>query len=186
MIFVGFFVGVFGLRLLRVNLSQFTSFVFWKNYGWGFLLWLIGGIVGWHLLVVDRLLWVYFSHPEEKVSLYIKDLINKGKFKQAVLDLEKYKDYQKHLSFRSAIFQVVWVTLAFFVLTSTPSFFGKGLVMALGFHLLIDEWEDQLKDPQELNAWLFWQIKRKITLREQKTFLWLMTGVFVILTILVV
>lgn len=187
LVFVGFLVGVFGLRLVRsANLFQFTSLIFWKNYGWQFLLWLVGGVVGWYLLVADRLLWVYFSHPKEKMSLYIKDLVKKGKFKQVILDLEKYKDYQKHLSFRSALFQVVWVALAFFTITSTPSFFGKGLVMALGLHLLIDEWEDQLKDPNILNSWLFWQIKRKITLQEQKTFLWLMTGLFFILTILMV
>lgn len=187
LIFIGFFVGVFGLRLLRgSDFRQFVSLVFWKNYGLEFLSWLAGGAVGWQLIRTDRLLWVYFSHPEEKMSLYIKNLIKKGNFKQAILDLEKYKDYQRHLSFRSALFQAVWVVLAFFAMTSTPSFFGKGLIMALGLHLLVDEWEDQLKNPQKLNSWLFWQIKRKITLQEQKTFLYLMTGLFAILTILVV
>lgn len=187
LVFVGFLVAVFGLRLVRsANLSQFTSLIFWKNYGWQFLLWLVGGVVGWQLMRFDRLLWVYFSHPEEKMSLYIKDLINKRQFKQAILDLEKYKDYQKHLSFRSALFQVVWVALAFFTVTSTPSFFGKGLVMALGLHLLLEEWQDQLKDPNILNSWLFWQIKRPISLTEQKWYLWGMTGLFAVLSILTI
>jgi len=172
-----FFGIYFGFRIFSAGggLGAWQAYlsVFW---------WLLGAYVGYWLLSLDRLIDVYFTHPETKLSVYIRGLISKNKVKQAVSDLEKYKDFQKNLALRSALFQAIWVPLGFFTLTSTASLFGKSVVIGLGFHLLLDEWED-VKSGKGI-SWLFWQIKRKISEKEQKVYLWTMTGVFLVFTLM--
>lgn len=97
--------------------------------------------------------------------------------------IKKYiPDFSFDKAFYSSLFQTCWAVLAFFTLTSTAGLFGKALVMAIGLHLLLEEWEDVLASRGI--SWLFWPIKREVSPREQKWFLWGMTGVFVILTFL--
>ena len=62
--------------------------------------------------------------------------------------------------------------------------FGKTMVMAVGLHLLLDEWEAVLSG-RDID-WIFWQIKREVTLREQKAFIWVMTGIFGMLSLLLI
>lgn len=177
-LFFGLF---FGFRIFQSGLSAKGGPWAWQAYlsiAW----WLVGAYVGYWLLVVDRLIDVYFTHPETKMSRYIKALISKNDFKQAIIDLEKYKDYQKNLALRSALFQTIWILLTLFTLTSTTSLFGKAVVVGLGFHLLLDEWED-FRSGKGI-SWLFWQIKRQVSLEEQKIYLWVMAGAFLIFTLM--
>jgi len=156
------------------------------HLSWDLIGWLIGGFVGWGLVVADRLVWVYWTRPQTQLSVQIRYLINNRKFKETWQTLMARKKEQTELTFRSALFQVVWVPLAFFAITSTANLFGKALVMGLGLHLLYDEWKDFRQSPELLRSWLFWQIKRSISLEEQKSFLLIMTGAFLLLSWLLI
>ncbi|HUV47200.1 MAG TPA: hypothetical protein VMW29_03640 [Candidatus Bathyarchaeia archaeon] len=178
LIFLAYFLAIFALRKIGVF-----------SFSWAFLRfslrdsisWFSGVFLGGYFIKLEQFAYVYYIHPDEILSLDIKRLIQEKRKKEVFWFLRERVSEQR-LAFRSSLFQLVWLVLAFFTLTSTTSVFGKALVMAIGLHLLLDEWEDLLKGKSLY--WLFWQIKREVTGEEQKRFVWLMTGVFGILSLL--
>lgn len=181
LIFLGYFLAIFLWRLLHSPLFPF-EFKFLILEGKNLFLWILGGILGWNLPNLDYFVYVYFTNPEGELSLKAKYLIGQRKISQAIFLL---KSRELHLAFRGVLFRLVWIGLALFTLTSTASFLGKGLLMGLGLNLLLQEWREEKVNPQVLNSRLFWQIKRKVSLQEQKFYLWGMTGVFIILSLLI-
>jgi len=157
---------------------------------WGGLIlilgWWIGGLVGYGLILLDRLVYAYLLYPEEQLSQQIQYRVGKKDFKGVLELMHRRRGEQKRLAFRSVLFVVAWVVLALFALTSTPGLYAKGLVMGLGLHLAYDFWRDQKSNPEGLNQKLFWQIKRRVGLREQRMFLYVYWGVFLGLTLMLV
>lgn len=180
LIFLGYFGAVFLLQ--RLNRFSFSS-VFLVNLLKDSAAWFLGAGIGAYFIKIEQLIYVYYFYPDEFLSIEVRKLLKEKNKKSAFLML-KNQVYQQRLAFRSALFQAVWLVLAFFTLTSTAGFFGKALVMAVGLHLLLDEWVDFLG--KKNISWLFWQIKRQVSLKEQKWFLWIMTGVFGILSLLLI
>ena len=143
-------------------------------------MWLIvGGGVGWFLAWFDRLVYVYWSHAQTQLSQHVRYRFERGDIKGGLRLLKERKKELKELGFRSVLFQIVWVLVAIFALTSTTSWFGKALVMGLGLRILVDEWRDYFTDKQTLKRWLFWQVKRKIADDELRWYLYIMTGLFI-------
>ena len=87
---------------------------------------------------------------------------------------------------RTALVAVVWVPLAVFTLTSSGSRLAQLLVMGLGLYLVIDFWVKERRSPEVLHQQLFWPIKRTVSERERKLFLFLFTGVFGLLILLLI
>jgi len=172
LIFVGYFLAVFVLGWLGGRFGIVD-----------FFLWFTGIILGGYFIKLEQLVYVFYIQPQENLSLKIKELLKEKRRKEA-LRLLRERVIEQKLAFRSAVFQVVWALLAFFTLTSTSNVFGKALVMAIGLHLLLDEWESFWKNKSL--SWLFWQVKRVVSFKEQKYFLWLMTGVFGVLSLLLI
>ena len=156
----------------------------WR-WDWQILGWWTGGVVGWSLLVLDRWLWVYWTRPEAQLSYRVRWLVKQKRIKEAWEEILRRKEEQDKLAFRSVLFQLAWVGLAFFAVTSTVGLFGKGVVMGVGLHLLYDEWKDYLKSAELLRDWLFWPIKRPVSLKETRAYLWLMTLSFGVLSWLI-
>jgi len=73
------------------------------------------------------------------------------------------------------LFQLAWVVLAFFAVTSAAGWFGKTLVLTLGLRILLEEWSEYVKDREALKQKLFWQIKREFSDSELKIYLIVMT-----------
>lgn len=185
LIFLGYLLGTFLLNNLRYfNLANLSQLSFLWTLVRDLVSWLAGGFLGWNLLFLDNVVYIYFIHPETNLNQQAKAYLSQRGI-WAWFKFVARLDLKEKLTLRSALFQAAWVILAFFTLTSTISWFGKGLVLGLGLHLLLDQWQIQLKNPQDLNRQLFWQIKRPVSLREQKWFLGIMTGIFVILSLLV-
>jgi len=179
LIFIGFFVGIacwYGWGIIQNG--RYLEWLVWLPI----FSWLLGGFIGFWFLYLDRLIDIYFTHPETQLSHYIRHYLSQGRYQWAWKTLQQRRKEQQRLTFHSALFQVVWVILALFTLSSTSSLLGKGLVMGLGLHLLLNQWQDYLIDPQYLRGWLFWQIKREISLKEQKIYLLLMLFLFLVLT----
>lgn len=145
------------------------------NYLW----WVLGVLVGVVLLFLDRFVYTY-SYPQEQLSQTVAHHLKEKDYKRAMEILDARREEQNKLTFRSALFMVVWAPLSFFALTSTSGLFGKGVVMGLMLHILYDAWRMQKTSPSRLNERLFWQIGRKIKHEEQLLFMWVVTGVFVV------
>jgi hypothetical protein len=180
LIFVGYFLGLagwFGWHSL-----QGGSYLAWTTWE-PVVSWLVGGFIGYWLLSLDRFVDVYLTHPETQLSHYVRYYIQKGNYRWAWTTLEQRKAEQTRLTFHNAVFQAIWVILAVFAVTSSPGLLGKGVVMGLGLHLLLNEWRDYIESPDRLRRWLFWQVQREITLKEQKLFLWGVTGITALLTL---
>jgi len=144
----------------------------------------IGAFIGMALLNLDQLVHVYFMRPQEQLSQQIQSLVKQKKVREAAQTLLIRRGEQYHLAFRNGVFALVFIPVLFFAITSTSSLFGKGIALGVMVHFLYDAWRDQLTRPQFLNSWLFWMVSREVSLEEQKTFLWLLTGAFGLLNLL--
>lgn len=72
--------------------------------------------------------------------------------------------------FRNVLFQAVLFVCAFYVITSSASFLGKGLVMAASLQLLREAWQ--------LAPGFFWPLKADLSLYQQKLVIAAMTLAF--------
>lgn len=145
----------------------------------GWIGWVLGVGLGVLVLFTDRIVYSY-SYPATQVAQQFGWYWQQKKYLTALNLLYDRRLEMERLTFRSSLFMVVWVPLAFFALTSTPGMFGKGVVMGLMLHILYDSWRLQRLEPRRLHLRLFWLIKREVTDEERLVFLWIMTGIFVI------
>jgi len=171
----GYLLGVLATLVLRGNLVFFKNWLEMVGLG-------LGGILGWEIVWFDKIAYVFILHPETQIAQYVKYHISRKNYK-AALALLTERQVDK-LTTRSAMFQVAWVVLGLFALTSVASHFGKALVMSLGLRILVDEWRDYVKDKVRLKKWLFWQVKREISNDELKWYIYGMTGLFLWLTLI--
>ncbi len=157
-------------------------FVFLINAGWNnpisWIYWLAGVVIGVLFLFADRVVYTY-SYPGAQISQQFAWYMKEKKYLKGLELLDDRRLEQERLTFRSALFMTIWVPLSFFALTSTPSLFGKGVVMGLMAHILADSWRLQKMEPRRLHVRLFWIIKREITEEERLVFLYLISAIFV-------
>ncbi len=136
------------LILLFFLISLFRG---WLNLSY-WVFW-FGGILGTLLPDLEHLVYVYFSRPYELTSQRVKQMLQGRRIVQA-LELLKDTRYERtHLIFHTIWFQVVFFFLAFWILTSSGSILGRGLVLAFLLHLLIDQVLDLWK-LGNLDKWL--------------------------------
>ena len=153
-----------------------------ESYFWQDSLWFgLGVIVGVWLLFLDRLVYVYM-YPEEQLSQQVIYWWKQKKYWQSLALLDARRSEQNRLMLRSALFMGIWVLLALFSLTSSLSFFGRGVVMGMMWHSLCDAWRLQRLNKQRLNQRLFWQIKREVSEEEKVGFLVVVSLIFGLLS----
>ncbi len=166
LVYLGLVIGLNGLK-------GGWSIDFWREM----ILFGSGVIIGVWLLFLDRLVYVYI-YPQEQLSQHVWYLWRQKRYGQALAILDARRSEQNRLMLRSALFMIIWVVLALFSLTSTLSWFGKGVVMGLMWHVLYDSWRLQRANPNKLTERLFWQIKKKVSTEEQLGFLTMVTVIF--------
>ena len=121
---------------------------------------LAGAAVGWWIPWFDKIAYIYILHPETQLAQYVKYQIEKKQFKAAWQSLHnRAKEFDK-LTTRSLLFQLAWVVLAFFAVTSSAGWFGKTLVLTLGLRILGEEWREYFNDRAGLKQKLFWLFAR--------------------------
>lgn len=152
------------------------------------LIWLwLGGMAGTFLLEIDHLLYTLVVYPEEAISKQVKQFLTQRQVRKSLVLLATTSRERVRLTFHTALFQPVLYVVCFFVLTSTGSLFGAGLVMAMALHLLREEISFLLQGKEEdLQRRFFWQIKTGISLRNQKFFVIFMLLVFLGLNLLLI
>lgn len=145
-----------------------------------FLLWL-GGLAGTFLLDLDHLIYSLWLYPQELVSLRVKRFLAQKQFKEAFSLLSDTHEERFKFVFHNALFQLVFWIVCLFVITSSGSLFGTGLVMAMALHLLKDEIECLIKGRKGetyLRQWLFWPIKGQVSFTHQRFFVAVMVVIF--------
>ncbi|MEK7550561.1 MAG: hypothetical protein AAB535_02145 [Patescibacteria group bacterium] len=128
----------------------FLHFTFWfsffvfvtlinKFFNLSYWLFWVGGLFGTILPDIDHLLYLYLR-PQELTA-------------QRVTLLYETRGERRDLIFHTAFFQIIFLVLTFWMITSSGSLFGKGLVLAFSLHLLIDQIVD-LVEMQNFSNWL--------------------------------
>jgi hypothetical protein len=167
-----------GYAFLIFLINGFLPFGSWDSYlNWFW--WVVGVVAGVLILFVDRIVYTY-SYPGTQIAQQFAWYIKQKHYGEALSMLYDRRLEAERLTFRSSLFMVVWVPLAFFALTSTPALFGKGVVMGIMLHILWDSWRLQRIDPKRLHLRLFWLVKREITDEERSIFLWVLTVIFIL------
>ncbi|OGM12897.1 hypothetical protein A2141_05905 [Candidatus Woesebacteria bacterium RBG_16_40_11] len=111
-----------------------------------------GGMVGFAFPLVDHLLYAYVLRPEEVVSERIRYMIRKRELKNALNFIILTRHERSKLILHTAYFQAFFFVLAFWVITSSGSIFGRGLVLAFSLHLFIDQVIDFM-DKRDIGIW---------------------------------
>jgi hypothetical protein len=134
----------------------FSFFVFitlikqYFNLGyWPF--WL-GGLIGVILPDIDHLIYVYFIKPTDLTSQRINYLVDKKELWRSVQLLYETRSERKGLIFHTIFFQLIFFVLTFWMLSSSGSLFGRGLVLSFILHLSVDQLID-LNDLKNLENW---------------------------------
>jgi len=173
---------------LLLTIIWLAAVTLWRwDWQWNLIFLWLGGLSGTFLLDIDHLLDIFFVHPSEEAKTQILSLLRQRKVREAVSFTADTATTRGKFVFHSALFQVFLVVLSFWVLTSSNSLLGKGLVMAMALHLLKDEFKWLLEGKEEfLRQRLFWPIKREVNFPEQKIFIILMLLVFLGLNLLLI
>lgn len=144
----------------------------------GYLFLLLGGALGIFLLDIDHFLYVFYTRPEEQLSIDSRKLLAEKKYKETVLFILDHADLRKELVLHSAIFAPILFLLAVFIVTSSGSIFGSGLVLGLFLRYILDTTDLYMKDKEFLKERLFWNFS-KVDIKILKTFFGLLILAFV-------
>ncbi len=142
-----------------------------------YLLFWAGGVVGTILPDIDHLLYVYLLRPYELTSQRTQSLVARKEFFKTLNLLATTRSERRRLIFHTAFFQGIFLVLAFLVLTSSGSLFGRGLVLGFLLHLLVD----QLIDFFELEHLDNWFYQLNISLGKEKALFYWLFNLFVFL-----
>lgn len=139
----------------------------------------LGGLLGLFLPDIDHVIYVLFLKPQELVSQRVGFLVNKKDFWKAIQVLYDTRSERSGLIFHTVLFQLIFLVLTFWMMSSSGSIFGKGLVLSFALHLSVD----QIVDIMELGNFGNWLKTSPINLdlKGARTY-WLvmliLTGVF--------
>jgi len=152
---------------------------------WGSATWwlLVGGLIGMGMPVVDRLVYVYVSAPNEQLSVQVKALLARGKIREGWGVLMDRRLEQVKLSMNNVLFMAMWAVLAFYVLSSSRQPMPVGLVLGIGLDLVFDLYKDWGKRDYLVQR-VFWPIKRPVGWAEAKRVVWAMVGAFVVVSLM--
>lgn len=139
------------------------------EFGISVLAWWLGAMLGFVFVFFDRIVYVFWQNPEDVLSLKLKELLARGKVGLGLATLLEERQQQERLIIRSFLFVVVWLLLAIFAVFSVGSYFGRGFILGLGLHLVMDVARDFWG--KSMGGW-FWQIKRQLTEQEIATMVW--------------
>lgn len=112
----------------------------------------LGGILGTLMPDVDQLIYVYVIKPAETNSQRVVAMLDRRDVMGALKTLSETRYERNKLIFHTAQFQLLFLILAFFIVTSSGNFFGWGIVLAFSLHLLVDQVVD-LMDTGGLKNW---------------------------------
>jgi hypothetical protein len=156
-IHLSFWFSFFVFIALVKHLFNLESWPFWA-----------GGLIGTFLPDIDHLIYLYFLRPQELTSQRVGFLVDHKEFKRMMELLYETRYERTGLIFHTIFFQAIFLILTFWVMSSSPSLFGRGLVLAFSLHLSIDEITD-LVEIKSLKNW-FKFIQVNLDFRQSKLY----------------
>lgn len=139
----------------------------------------IGGLVGSLLPDVDYLIYIYYLRPHELTSQRATAMLTRGEVWKSFNLLSATRRERTKLIFHTSWFQIVFLVLTFWVVTSSGNWFGRGLVIAFSLHLLVD----QLIDFSEIGSLQNWFKDVKVELDKEKSLFYCL-AILIIISIL--
>lgn len=136
-----FWLAFFILVAVFQNFLNISSWQFW-----------IGGIVGIFLPDLDHVVYILFQSPQELTSQRFGFLMGKKQIGRAVSLLYETRSERRGLVFHTIFFQILFLVLTFWMISSSTSLFGKGLVLSFALHLNVDQLVD-LVDLKSFDNW---------------------------------
>lgn len=88
---------------------------------------------------IDHLIYIYFFGPQEITSQRVSQKLARRDIWGTLTLLADTRSERNRLVFHTVLFQIIFLALAFLVVTSSGSIFGRGLVLAFSLHLLVDQ-----------------------------------------------
>lgn len=167
-----------GLILLLILLTLIKR---WFNFSFA-LVWL-GVIAGYYLPFIDYLFYAYILRPDSEVSknirsmISIRNLISIKKVKELIIYINETREQREKLIVHTAYFQVVFMLLTFYVLSSSGSLFGRGLVYGFSLKLLVGQ-VLQFLQTKEISKWFS---EMPISMDQHKTKVYLYANGLVLL-----
>lgn len=138
--------------LFAISFGIFISLI----RGWiGLAYWpfWLGIIFGTLLPNVDYFVYAFFLRPQEFMSQKTAFLVKERNFRKTFDYLAATaRGGGAKLIFHTAYFQVIFMILTFWVVTSSGSLFGIGLVTAFFLHLIVDQMVD-LSEKGSIEDW---------------------------------
>lgn len=128
--FSNHFLFFFVFFLLVVLLKQY--------FNWFYLLFVLGGLVGTILPDIDHLLYVLVFKPIELTSQRVSYYLKNRQYREALGLLYDTRLERRDLIFHRFYFLVIFAVLTFWVVSSSGSLFGRGLVLGFWLHLCVD------------------------------------------------
>jgi hypothetical protein len=126
---INHFLYLLGYLILIVILNSLYSLKYYPL--------ILGALVGIFLPYIDHLLHVYFISPQELNSQRIKYMILQKQIKGALQLLYETAGERTNLAFHTLNFQLIFIVLTFWIISSSGSYFGKGLVLAFFLSLFL-------------------------------------------------
>lgn len=135
----------FSFFVLISLFKHFLNISFWPFW--------LGGVIGVLMPDLDHLIYVFFMGPQELTSQRVGFLWDRREYKRLIELLYETRSERKGLIFHTLFFQVIFLVLTFWIMSSSASLFGKGLVLSFALHLSIDQLVD-LIEMKNLSNWL--------------------------------
>lgn len=112
----------------------------------------IGGLLGILLPLVDRFLLKYLLKPKKfAVDQAITDLEH-GNINKSLGELGEYDNTKDKLIFHTAVFQLLFLIIAFYIVSSSRHLLASGIVLGFMLHLSIAQGLD-LRDLKTIDHW---------------------------------
>lgn len=112
----------------------------------------IGGLIGTFMPDIDHYIYVKYLRPQELTSQRVEHLVANSNYKSAIELLYTTRAERTNLIFHTVLFQILFFTLTFLVVTSSGNLFGRGLTLAFCLHLLVDQYVD-FKSLNSITHW---------------------------------
>lgn len=131
----------FALITIFRNQLSFSYWPFW-----------MGGILGTVLPDADHFIYAFFLNPQDLTSQRVNFLLQKKEVSRLVTLLYETRRERQNLILHTFLFQIMFLILTFFLLTSSSSLLAHGVVLAFSLHLAVDQLSDFL-ETGNLNNW---------------------------------
>lgn len=165
----------FSLKITAFIL-YFGLFFFWLRFPFPYLLFLIGGAIGFFFIYIDRFVQLVVEQQLKARRITSSQITH---FADQALREDRIKPV-----LHSLYFILVFILLALYVITSTGSFLGTGVVAGIALYYVSDLWT-RYSDHDYIKKNYLSEVKKEFSKTEIRYFLYVVLGLFFLMTLLI-